>query len=207
MYGQNQYGTKRYAAETSDGEREEYYVNLFPLVPAFVSEKKEMHALYETQGYEVGYLEHVIEDVIDQCFITSATWGLMRWEKFLKVDTNLLLTYEQRRELLFAKLRGQGTTTVEMIKDTAEAFSGIEVEVIEDAAHYRFTVRFVGKKGIPQNMQGFVTMLEAIKPAHLAYDFEYRFTTWQEALNYTWEEAQRYSWEEFRILEEERTCY
>ena len=56
-------------------------------------------------------------------------------------------------------------------------------------------------------MHGFVTMLETIKPAHLAYDFEYRFTTWQEAVNYTWEEAQRYSWEEFRILEEEKTCY
>jgi len=39
MYGQNPYGTKRYAAETSDGEREEYYVNLFPLVPVFISEK------------------------------------------------------------------------------------------------------------------------------------------------------------------------
>lgn len=203
MYGQNLYGTQKYADPQADGEREEYYVNLFPLVPEFVSEKKEMHALYDTQGYEVGYLLHVLEDIINQCFISTATWGLARWEKLFKIDTNLLLTYEQRRELLFAKLRGQGTTTVEMIKDTAEAFSGIEVEVIEDAPHYRFTVRFVGKKGIPQNMQGFITMLETIKPAHLAYDFEYRFTTWNEALNYTWEDVGQYTWEEFRILEED----
>ena len=203
MYGQNQYGTHIYADNGTDGEREEYYVNLFPLVPEFISEKKEMHALYDTQGYEVGYMQHVLEDIINQCFIVTATWGLSRWEQFLKLNTNLLLTYEQRRELLFAKIRGQGTTTVAMIKDTAEAFSGTEVEVIEDNPHYRFTVRFVGKKGIPQNMQGFINMLETIKPAHLAYDFEYRFTTWQEALNYTWEEALNYTWEEFRTLEEE----
>ena len=203
MYGQNQYGTRIYADSGTDEEREEYYVNLFPLVPEFISEKKEMHALYDTQGYEVGYMQHVLEDIINQCFIVTATWGLSRWEQFLELNTNLLLTYEQRRELLFAKIRGQGTTTVAMIKDTAEAFSGTEVEVIEDNPHYRFTVRFVGKKGIPQNMQGFINMLETIKPAHLAYDFEYRFTTWQEALNYTWEEALNYTWEEFRILEEE----
>lgn len=203
MYGQNQYGTRIYADSGTDAEREEYYVNLFPLVPEFISEKKEMHALYDTQGYEVGYMQHVLEDIINQCFIVTATWGLSRWEQFLELNTNLLLTYEQRRELLFAKIRGQGTTTVAMIKDTAEAFSGTEVEVIEDNPHYRFTVRFVGKKGIPQNMQGFINMLETIKPAHLAYDFEYRFTTWQEALNYTWEEALNYTWEEFRILEEE----
>lgn len=203
MYGQNQYGTRVYADSGTAAEREAYYVDLFPLVPAFISEKKEMHALYDAQGCEIGYAEHALGDVIDQCYMSTATWGLSRWEQFFKLNTNLLLTYEQRRELLYAKLRGQGTTTVEMIKDTAEAFSGIEVEVIEDAPHYRFTVKFVGKKGIPQNMQGYIDMLETIKPAHLTYDFEYRFTTWSEALNYTWEQAQKYSWEEFRIFEEE----
>ena len=59
-----------------------------------------------------------------------------------------------------------------MIVDTAKAFSGGDVEVLEDAANHRFVVRFVGVKGIPRNMQGFINMLEEIKPAHLVYAFE-----------------------------------
>lgn len=203
MYGQNDYGVQLYSDSRTAQESGEYYIDLFPLIPLFISEKKEMNELYKAQGHEVGYFRHVMEDIIDQCFLKTATWGLTRWEQIFDVQTNLLLTYEQRRELILAKIRGQGTTTIAMIKETAEAFSGIEVDVIEDNPNYRFTVRFVGKKGIPQNMQGFINMLETIKPAHLAYDFEYRFTTWQEALNYTWGEAQNYTWDEFRILEEE----
>ena len=83
-----------------------------------------MEEIYRTQGYEVGQLQHNLEDLIDQCYIVTATWGLSRWEQMLGVATNMSLTYEQRREILMAKLRGQGTTTRKMIEDTAAAFSG-----------------------------------------------------------------------------------
>ena len=202
MYGVNSYGTAEYADDSTESVREEYYTNLFPLVPAFVSEKKEMQALYDTQGYEVGYLDHCLEDMQEQCFIPTATWGLTRWEKLFGVTTNLLLTYEQRREVLYAKIRGQGTTTLAMIKEVAAAFSGGDVEVIEDNANYCFTVRFVGVKGIPRNMSGFLAMLESIKPAHLAYKIEYCYTVWKDVAPMKWNEVQAMSWEEIRTYKE-----
>ena len=82
MYGVNSYGVKKYADDSTGNSEEEYYSDLFPLVPPFISEKKEMHALYDTQGYAVGYLVHCMEDMMKQCFIATATWGLTRWEKF-----------------------------------------------------------------------------------------------------------------------------
>lgn len=204
MYGLNTYGTFSYAAENGQQPEDTYYKDLFPLVPAFVSEKKEMQQLYETQGYELGYLERVLDDVIAQCFISTATWGMTRWESIFDVETNMELTYEQRREMVTAKIRGQGTTTKQMIKETAEAFSGGDVDVIEDYAHSSFVVRFVGIKGIPRNMQGFISTLEKIKPAHLAYRFEYRYTVWDwlEPI-YTWEDLQEMSWDSLRILKED----
>lgn len=204
MYGKDQYGTQKYADSHASEAQEEYYTNLFSLVPEFVSEKKEMSALYTTQGYEVGRLRHAIEDTVNQCFISEATWGLNRWEKFFQVDTNMLLTYEQRREILCAKIRGQGTTTMTMLKEAAAAFSGGEVDVIEDPANYRFTVRFIGIKGIPRNMQGFIELLESIKPAHLSYKFEYRYTTWSEAGKYKWVETSNMTWDAFRMLKEDK---
>ena len=203
MYGKKKYGTALYSDTSADeGSRQEYYVDLTKLVPEFVMEKVEMKKLYIAQGYEIGYFQHVLEDIIKQCFIETATWGLERWEGLFGIKTNHSLTYEQRREILRAKLRVQGTTTMQMIKDTAAAFSGGDVDVIEDNAHSRFVVRFVGIKGIPRNMQDFISMLEQIKPAHLDYGFEYRYTIWDEitAGGYAWEEFKKMTWDDVRII-------
>lgn len=202
MYGQNAYGLAGYSSEQSGGDTDDYYEDLTVLTPAFVTEKEEMHQLYIAQGYQVGFLRHALEDIVNQCFITTATWGLARWEKLFGISTNLLLTYEQRREQLMAKFRGQGTTTGQMIQETAAAFSGGDVDVIEDSAHGRFIVRFIGIKGIPRNMAGFISMLEQIKPAHLAYEFEYRYTVWNEIKPYSWDGLQKITWEQARIIKE-----
>ena len=161
MYGNIQYGRNQYAQERAGSNiPEEYFVDLAKYAPPFLAELREMAEIYRTQGYEVGQLQHDLEDLIDQCYIVTATWGLSRWEQMLGVATNMSLTYEQRREILMAKLRGQGTTTRKMIEDTAVSFSGGEVKVIEDNPNHLFIIQFIGIKGIPRNMQAFVSMLE-----------------------------------------------
>lgn len=123
MYGKNKYGLLQYARDsTPDSTQTEYYIDLKQYVPPFVYEKVEMDAIYTAQGYEVGLARYNLEDLVAQCFVSSATWGLLRWEEVFGVATNMSLSYEQRREIITAKIRGQGTTTVEMIKGVAEAF-------------------------------------------------------------------------------------
>ncbi len=203
MYGKNQYGLIQYAQEkSSDEEQKEYYVDLARYAPPFLSEIRELKAIYEAEGYAAGLLEHELSDLLDQCFISTSTWGLTRWEQVYGLATNMALSYEQRREILMAKLRGQGTTTAQMIKETAETFSGGEIEVIEDNPNNHFTVRFIGIKGIPRNMNAFISMLEDIKPAHLAYSFEYRYTTWGELINRSWSSAVGLTWDSIRTLKE-----
>ena len=203
MYGKNQYGLVQYAQEkSSDDEQKEYYVDLARYAPPFLSEIRELKAIYEAEGYAAGLLEHELSDLLDQCFISTSTWGLTRWEQVYGLATNMALSYEQRREILMAKLRGQGTTTAQMIKETAETFSGGEIEVIEDNPNNHFTVRFIGIKGIPRNMNAFISMLEDIKPAHLAYSFEYRYTTWSELINRSWSSAVGFTWDSIRTLKE-----
>ena len=203
MYGQNEYGTQAYSVTgTGNGIQTEYFVDLSQLVPEFVANLLEMKEIYNTQGYELGYLQHALEDVTDQCFIVAATWGLTRWEQVFGVETNMSLSYEQRREILLAKIRGQGSTTKEMIKEVAAAYSGGEVDVIEDNPNSLFIVRFIGIKGTPRNMQAFIRTLEEIKPAHLAYRFEYRYTVWEELLPYIWRGLSGMTWDDVRILKE-----
>lgn len=201
MYGKTRYGLVQYAQESEDiGTTEKFFADLSRYVPSFLSELLELKELYQAEGYEVGYLQYNLRNLFDQCFIVTATWGLVLWEEMYEITTNLSLSYEQRREIVMAKLRGQSTTTKQMIEDTAAAFSGGEVQVIEDNQKYHFIVRFVGIKGIPRNMQAFIEMLETVKPAHMSYSFEYTYTVWEDLKAKMWRELKTKTWGQVNVM-------
>lgn len=202
MYGKDIYGLQKYAATTAATDPDQdYFIDLARYAPPFLAELREMGEIYRAEGYEAGKLQHDLRDVTDQCFLVTATWGLVSWEQMYGLVTNMSLSYEQRREMIMAKLRGQGTTTGRMIEETAAAFSGGDVQVVEDNPKNRFVIRFVGIKGIPRNMQAFVSMLEDIKPAHLAYEFQYTYTVWDNLKGMTWDELATKTWDEVKIME------
>lgn len=202
MYGVNQYGITTYATnvQISTEDIEKYKANLSNYVPTFISEIPENKAIYDVEGLELGLLNYQLEDIKKQFHIETATWGLDWWEDKYGIETNTFLSYEERREIVKARKRGRGTTTKVMIKNTAEAFSGGETNIIEHNEEYYFTVHFIGVKGIPRNMQAFKDMLETIKPAHLGYNFEYTYNTWGmlKERGLTWEQAKNMTWDEIR---------
>ena len=203
MYGKIRYGKSKYSQEGSAEQyQDEYFHDVSRYIPEYLIEKRELRASCHAEGYEIGLAYYNIRDSFDQLFLTSATWGLNRWEGMYGIDTNLSLSYEQRREIIAAKIRGQGTTTRQMIEATAAAFSGGEVEVIEDNPNSHFTIRFIGVKGIPRNMQAFIVMLKSIKPAHLKYSFEYTYTTWNSLRPLTWSSISEKSWDGLRTMRE-----
>lgn len=183
--------------------QDDYFINLARLAPPFLGEIRELAELWQTEGYELGLLEYYIYDLVNQAYVLTATWGLTFWEEMYGVKTDVTLSDEQRREVIIARIRGQGTTTIEMIKETAESFSGGEVDVIEDNPNHFFIIRFVGTKGIPRNMSAFVNMLEDIKPAHLAYKFEYRYTVWNDLKGKAWTDLAKKTWSEVRTMKED----
>ena len=204
MYGTSQYGLVNYCVDTiTADEINKYKVDLTKYVPTFISEISEMKAIYDVQGTELGSLLYYSKDLLNQFFINTATWGLIYWEDEYGIETNLDMNYEDRRTVLKAKKRGQGTTTKEMIKNVAESFSGGEVNIIEDNANNSFIVKFIGIKGIPKNMEAFKNMLEDIKPAHLGYLFEYTYTVWNvlKEKNLTWTNSIVKTWDELKVYE------
>ena len=202
MYGTSKYGLVNYCINTiTADEINKYKIDLTKYVPTFISEISEMKAIYDVQGTELGSLLYYSKDLLNQFFINTATWGLIYWEDEYGIDTNLDMNYEDRRTVLKAKKRGQGTTTKEMIKNVAESFSGGEVNIIENNANYSFIVKFIGIKGIPKNMEAFKNMLEDIKPAHLGYVFEYTYTVWNvlKEKNLTWISSEVKTWDELKV--------
>ncbi len=203
MYGNSLYGQMRYGSSRSDTEPEEVSIDLMAYLPEYYQNNDTMNELQAVLGHGAGTLVYNASNALDQCFISSATEELDRWEKVFGIDTDQSKSYARRREILRAKLRGSGTTTRDMIKNVAIAFSGGEVNVIEYPSEYRFVVQFIGVLGIPENMAGLIQSIESVKPAHITYSFKYTFTVWSMLSGLTWAQVADKTWGELRIYEGE----
>ena len=207
MYSKNMYGTFSYASETLNNpsvniEASEP-INLMEHLPNFYHDSKFVKAFMDSCSIEADILKAYIDDLIRNLYVSTATWGLDLFEEELGLTTNKSISYEERRERILAKKRGNGTTTKAMIKNTAEAFSGGEVDIIENFNDYSFIVKFVGVKGIPKNLALFKQMLEEIKPAHLNYELEFTYNTWDMIMskNPKWNEVSNKTWLELMSYE------
>ena len=143
-------------------------------VPDFLINDPVVRSIYEAQGLEIGEIKYYIQDLIAQCFITTATWSLPLWEEEYGLPTIETDTVEERRSRLVAKKRGAGVTNIETIKKVCKSYSNGDVEVIPHYDEYYFTIKFVSEKGVPPKIQDIYDSIEEIKPAHL--DVEYEFT-------------------------------
>ena len=157
----------------------------------------------ESNSIEVDILKAYMEDLNKNLYVKTATWGLDLFEEELGLVTDKSISYEERRERILAKKRGSGTTTKAMIKNTAEAFSGGEVEVIEKFNEYSFIVKFVGVRGIPKNLALFKQMIEEIKPAHLNYELAFTYTVWNMIMSNSnvWNDFSNKTWLELMSYE------
>lgn len=211
--GKKGYGIEKYASayygttSTEDSPTmpglDRFKVDLSKYVPQFIYNERTLHKIYKSQEEQLAVALWQSNDLLNQGFIDTATWSLSDLEEEYGIKTNLNISYEERREVLKAKKRGQGTCTIEMIKNVCEAFSGGEVNVIENSGPYKFTIQFVGVKGIPRNMHLLINTINEIKPAHLIYDFKYTYTSWNVLDNkhLSWNNAEALTWEELEIYE------
>lgn len=136
-------------------------------VPEFLLHSKVFQALYSAQNEELTSVENAIEDILNQCFIDTATWGLDLWDEFLGMNTKEYTT-EERRSILKNKLLMQPPFTVarlyDMLRNTAD-----NVCIREDYANYSFEVTLLTKNQLRVALNKIMAQIEETKPAHLAY--------------------------------------
>ncbi|MDR7856294.1 putative phage tail protein [Tissierella sp.] len=173
-------------------------MDLINLLPDYYKDNSTMEELQSILSVNINSLANKFDETINQCFVNTATALLSRYEKIYGIKVDVSKSDEFRRERISAKIRGIGTVTKQMIKEVARTYSNGEVEVIEDPSNYSFIVKFVGTKGIPANMADLTITIEEIKPAHLAFTFEYTFNTWNDISNMTWNQASSYTWDQLR---------
>ena len=208
MYSKKTYGVSSYldiekVKEEQDKIEIKREADLLEYLPNFYHNSDVIKTFMESNSIEVDTLKAYIEDLSKNLYVKTATWGLDLFEEELGLVTDKSISYEERRERILAKKRGNGTTTKAMIKNTAEAFSGGEVEVIENFNDYSFIVKFVGVLGIPKNLTLFKNMIEEIKPAHLNYELAFTYVVWDIAKKFSWESISHKTWTQLKANEGE----
>ena len=199
-YSKNLYGESSYGSSQESMRDEIIEVDLMKYLPTYWHEIEQMKVLQEILGKNLAEVIAFKQDLFNQMFIETATWGLSRWEKIFDLPIEIEKNYSFRRERIKAKIRGAGTTTKQLIINIASAFSNGEVEVIEYPNEYRFVVKFVGVKGVPANMKDLTSSIEEVKPAHLAFTFEYTYNYWNNLKAYTWSALSIHTWDKVKVI-------
>ncbi len=173
-------------------------MDLITLLPPIYENNVTMQELQNILSNMINTLASNFSETIDECFVKTASNLLSRYEQIYGIEVDVSKSNVFRRERIIAKAKGVGTITAQMLEDVAASYSNSEVEVIEYPSEYRFVVKFVGTKGIPPNMAGLTLTINEIKPAHLAFSFEYTYNTHEILSNYTHEQLAAFTHEELR---------
>ena len=139
-------------------------------IPKFLLDIEELRTIYNVQQIEIDKLNADAKDLLNQFFVASATWGLSRWEEFVGFNTDTGKSIEERRARILAKLRGQGTTTVQMLTNVCKAYVE-DVSIVEHPSKYFFDINLNSNKGFPNALEDLYESVDEIKPAHLATHF------------------------------------
>ncbi|WP_238948866.1 putative phage tail protein [Clostridium sp. YIM B02569] len=156
---------------------EKQSIDLTKYVPPLIySNNNIMKSIYKSQGDELDGLLYCIEDLINQCFIETATWSLSSWENEFGVKAKMNDTLENRRSRVLAKKRGTSTTTKQVVKDICNSFVD-NTSIIEYSSDYYFELILESYSGFHNFLEDLMDIIEELKPAHLGVNYELKATT------------------------------
>jgi hypothetical protein len=158
-----------------------------------------MNNLQNAVAKELGLFNYKIRDTLNQFFIDTATYGLDLFEKEFGISTDHSKSYVLRRMTIKSKKIGAKTITKEALETLVLEYTGVVAIVTENNSNYSFTIKFVGSKGVPDNIDLLTSVIEEIKPAHLACIFEFSYTWWDSLKLMTWSEASNKTWNGLKV--------
>ena len=152
---------------------------------------------------EANSINENLEELLNQFFVNSATYGLDSWESMLGISKNSF-DYATRRENIKAKMRSRGASTMTVIKNICEAYSNGIVEINVNHSDYSFEISFISTIGVPLSFEEMDRVVNEIKPCHLAHSYKFNYNTHLDISNYTHEQLANYTHEEIRSSSELR---
>lgn len=137
-------------------------------LPIYYNESPEANAIMLGNALESERKKAEAQDLLDQLFVATATWGLDYWDRVLDLTTNPRMPIAKRRERILVKLNGAATATVEYLTDLLNVFAnGASIE--EFPREYRFEGYLPIDQHKALNLTDIYHAVNEVKPAHLVF--------------------------------------
>jgi len=151
-------------------------VNILKYLPTFLQSDINLKSVANVHSAEHEKIRLLIQDIFNQFFIETATWGLDFYEKELEITPNKNDDYAVRRNRILLRYQANQTSTVVFLETLAKRYfsSATTVKVKEDNANYAFRII---ADAISYDITGLIEALNIYKPAHLAYIIVHLLTT------------------------------
>lgn len=165
----------------------DYLTDMMKYLPLYERKSNVFKTVLTSYDRELRNTEQELEIVNRNIFVDTAIEVLPIYERDLGIKTIGTLRYDQRREQIASRNRASfDQTTKQTIKSVAAAYSNGDVDVNPTSTPGVYEIKFVGTKGIPDNLTGLMQAIEIIVPAHLQFDYAYTFNVWEFVENGTW---------------------
>lgn len=176
--------------------------DLFDMIPTFYQQSDIMDKILGAEATELSALYSAIEDIRNQLFVDTATWGLDRWEKIVGLGTDTSKTYDDRRALIKTRLQGYGTVTDAFLKDVARTVFNGDITIQTFPSAYQVDITFNNIKGRPPIVLELQAQLSQLIPAHLLINYIYTYNTWADIDTnaWTWGTTPDVTWSAFETI-------
>lgn len=153
--------------------------------PNVIRSIKEFRAIVDGEYPEFEALKTARDRVIDDAYLTTMTEDrIIEWEKALKITPPLDSTIENRRDVIIARMRGQGKLNTALINLIVKTFTGGTAESwysISDNTLYINILLPSNDKVF--NLDSVIQELDRRVPAHLGLSVQRVYASWDQIEN------------------------
>lgn len=143
-------------------------VDLRNYLPPYLFNDPEFTAKLAAESAEHDNMRKTLIDICNQLFVSTATWGLDRWEKFLDIPTDYTQTYESRRQKILRKLQGSQTVTLEFITNLVNLYVADGQAVVIDHPE-TYSIEILHHGGQVLDYDGLEDAINTYIPAHIGH--------------------------------------
>ena len=146
-------------------------VDIARYLPSFLQSDKRFQSLLQACSTEHEKYRLFLDELSNQFYVETATWGLSDWERILALKPAPSDSYEQRRNRILLYLQSRQTSTVDFLRRLSSRYVyGGAAKIVERNEQSAFYVRIDGDiKGLRVDRYGMHEGIDLYKPAHLAY--------------------------------------
>lgn len=141
-------------------------INILRYLPEFLAKDKTFKATNDADSREHNTIRIDLQELLDQFFIISSTYGLADWENLVGIETDPTLDLDARRQAVMAKLQNPESVTEAFLTELINRYIADKSGTVtyrSEMYSADFNVPLLNK----ENMAGMTRDVRIYIPAHI----------------------------------------